>query len=93
MWYAPRILNYQLLVIKTVQLDFIMDGRAMTCIFGAFRNRNKSYGFGDLCPWTQDLFEWNGLCSHSSLLEPIYGDFDLDPEHLEAKAAVHHLER
>ena len=29
MWYTPRILSYQLLVVKTVKLDFIIDGRAV----------------------------------------------------------------
>ncbi len=29
-------------------------------------------------------FEWDGLCSHSPLLEPVHGDLDLDPEQLEA---------
>ena len=74
--------------VPTLRTAYLAAEAAMTYIFGAFRDRNKSYGFGDLCPWTQDLFEWNGLCSHSPLLEPVYGDFDLSPEQLEAKAAA-----
>ena len=74
--------------VPTLRTAYVAAEAAMTCIFGAFRKRNKSYGFGNLCPWTQDLFEWDGLCSHSPLLELILGDFDLDAEQLEKKAAA-----
>ena len=56
--------------VPTFRTAYLAVEAAMTCIFG---NRNKSYGSGDLCPWSQDLFEWNGLCSHSPLIEPMCG--------------------
>ena len=74
--------------IPTLRTTLIAVEAALTCIFGAFYQRNKTYGFGDLCPWSQDLFEWNGLCSHSPLVEYVAGDLKLDSEQLEAMAAT-----
>ena len=48
--------------IPKFRTTFVVVEAALTCIFGAFRHPEK--GFGDLCPWSQDLFEWTGLCSH-----------------------------
>ena len=74
--------------IPALRTAFVAMEAAITCYFGVFRNRDKSYGFGDLRYWSQDLFEWDGLCSHSPLLEPIHGEFDLNAEQLEAMAAA-----
>ncbi|KAK0516096.1 hypothetical protein JMJ35_002130 [Cladonia borealis] len=49
------------------RITFVAVEAALTCIFDAFRHHEK--GYGDLCPWSRDLFEWTGLCSHSPLLE------------------------
>lgn len=61
---------------------------AFSCVFWAMHSRDKSYGFGNLCPWPRDSFKWNGLCSHSPLLELVRGDFDFTPEQLEEFAAA-----
>lgn len=74
--------------IPTFRVALTAVEAALACVFGAFHNRNKKYGFGDLCPWSQDLFEWHGLCSHSPLLEQPAGDLSLDSEQLEAMAAM-----
>ncbi len=74
--------------IPTFRAALVAVEAALSCIFGAFHNRNKDYGFGDLCLWSRDLFEWDGLCSHSPLLEPVHGDLNLSPEELEAMAAA-----
>ena len=52
-----------------------------------FLQSKKKYGFGNLCPWAQDSFDWNGLCSHKPLLEPVVGDLHLSSEQAEAMAA------
>ena len=64
--------------IPTLRTTLIAVEAALTCIFGAFYNRSKTYDFVDLCPWRQDLFEWNGFCSHSPLIEYVAGDLNLD---------------
>lgn len=56
--------------IPIFRTTFVAVEAALTCILGAFHKRNKSYGFGDLCPWSQDLFEWNGLCSLAIFKDP-----------------------
>ena len=63
---------------------------AFSCLFWAMRSRTEDYGFGNLCPWPKDTFEWDGLCSHSPLWDPIHGedDLDLSPEELEERAAA-----
>ena len=74
--------------IPTLRITILAVEGVMTCIMSAFRNREISYGFPDLCPWSQDLFGWAGLCSHSPLLEGMDGMLDLKPEELEAIAAM-----
>jgi hypothetical protein len=60
-----------------------------TALFGAFvpfGDNTDGFGFGHMCPWDQDTFEWLGLCSHSPLHEIIRcseGELDFTPEELE----------
>ena len=72
--------------IPKFRTTFVHVEAALTRIFGPFRHHEK--GFGDLCPWTQDLFEWTGLCSHSPLLEAPHGDLKLSPDQLKEMAAI-----
>lgn len=61
---------------------------AFTCIFWAMNSRDKDCGFGEVCLWSRNLFEWAGLCSHNPLLEPVPSDLHLSGEQLEAIAAA-----
>jgi len=51
-------------------------------------SRKELHSCRDLCPWSRDLLEWDGLCSHNPLKEAVPGDFDLSREQLEEMAAV-----
>jgi hypothetical protein len=44
-----------------------------TFVFWAFRSRTKSYGYPDFCHWDTADLVYDGLCSHSALIEPIRG--------------------
>src|SRR5262249_52640376 len=61
---------------------------ALCSVFWPMFHRDKSYGFDHLCPWPRETFEWNGLCSHSPLLELVHGNVNLTPEQLEDMAAA-----
>lgn len=63
---------------------------AFGCIFSAMYNPNKRYGFGELYPWPRSVhsFEYDGLCSHNPLLDPVEGDLDLTKEDLQAIATA-----
>jgi hypothetical protein len=39
--------------------------------FWAMKRTDVDYGIGDCCPWPLDAFTYHGLCSHSSLDEPL----------------------
>ena len=63
---------------------FLALEAALSCVFWAILRRDKDHGFAIICPWPRDSFEWDGLCSHSPLIEPILGVSDnLAPEELE----------
>lgn len=65
-----------------------------TFLFWAIRCSTE-YGFGlhHTCPWGSNNLEYDGLCSHSPLMEGVVSDFDLSPEELEAAAILHKLRR
>jgi hypothetical protein len=53
-------------------------------------NPDKQYGFGSLYTWPRSIhvFEYDGLCSHSSLREAVVGDLHLTAEQLDAIAST-----
>ena len=73
--------------IPRIRMALVAVEAAVSCLIGAFSDRTKTYGFGSLCPWSQDSFDHNGLCNHNPLLEPVMGDLDLSAEEAEALAA------
>ncbi|KAI4708599.1 hypothetical protein J4E89_006655 [Alternaria sp. Ai002NY15] len=48
-------------------------------VFSALEDRTKTYNLPLLCPWHVDTFEYDGLCTHSSISEGIRGE----AEHLD----------
>jgi hypothetical protein len=62
---------------------------ALSCVFWTMRHRDKDYGFSSVCPWSRMLHEWDGLCTHNPLKEPVLGlSPSLSAEELEAIAAA-----
>ncbi|VTT75369.1 unnamed protein product [Fusarium fujikuroi] len=64
---------------------------AFTCIFWSLRHRDKPCGIEYLAPWSVDSYPWDGLCSHSPLLDSAEvrpGDLNLSPEQLNQIAAI-----
>lgn len=55
-------------------------------VFWTMRSKTKDWFMPSLCPWPRDTFEYDGLCTHFSLFEAIFGFSDwqatqhLDPE-------------
>jgi len=67
---------------------------ALTAAFWAMNNRSKTYGVPSLCDWSRDSFEYDGLCSHSALVEGVSGkDEGLTGEALEAAETALHQRR
>lgn len=56
--------------------------------FWAMKSLENDYGMASFGPWSRDSFTYGGLCSHSSLVEGVKGDFDLTSEQLEAMATA-----
>ena len=66
---------------------FVALEATFTFLFWAMYTKSKhGYGMMDFCPWNIDQLEYDGLCSHSALLELPLGDHELTPEELEAQA-------
>jgi hypothetical protein len=64
---------------------------AFTCMFWSLCRRDKPYGIEYLAPWSVDSYPWDGLCSHSPLLDSAQvrpGDLNLTPEQLSQAAAI-----
>ncbi|QPC66654.1 hypothetical protein HYE67_008885 [Fusarium culmorum] len=64
---------------------------AFTCIFWSLRRRDTPHGIEYLAPWSVDSYPWDGLCSHSPLLDSAQvrpGDLNLTPEQLNQAAAI-----
>ena len=74
--------------IPTFRTAIVAVEAALTCILGGFHNRQKTYGFEDLCPWAPESIDFNGLCSHNPLLEPVHGDLHLSPKQLHEMAEM-----
>jgi hypothetical protein len=54
--------------------------------FWVMASRTKDYGIPNLCPWPFEALDWDGLCTHTSLQDPIYGEADgLTPEQIAEK--------
>ena len=75
---ASRIPVYRTVVIA---LEAILS-----CYFWAMARRDHDYGYNTLCPWSLDLFTYDGACSHNALKEGIPGDLDISEEELERMA-------
>lgn len=56
-------------------------------LFWAMYPKGHDYQIGSCCPWPQGSFTYGGLCSHSSLNDPMKANVDLSPEQLEMLAA------
>jgi hypothetical protein len=63
---------------------------AFAIVFSALETRTHDYGMPHLCRWSLDDFEYDGLCSHSSLNEGIRGE---EEGFTPAELAVWHAER
>lgn len=71
-----------------IRLLFLILEATFAYLFWVMRTpRGGDFGMAHICPWNREDFEYDGLCSHCSLNEVIYGDFDLSAEELEAQAA------
>jgi hypothetical protein len=55
-------------------------------MFWAMNTKKVGLGMAHLCRWDPKTLEYDGVCSHNSLKDPIAGEFDLDDEQLEALA-------
>ncbi|KAK5129539.1 hypothetical protein LTR08_003160 [Meristemomyces frigidus] len=76
------------------RLLFVFLEATFSYMFWAMRaHATRDYGMSDICFWDRDALEYDGLCSHCALYEGPKGDFDLSPEELEAKNAVHEAKR
>ena len=50
--------------------------------------KENAFGIGDMCRWDHNTLEYEGLCTHSPLLEIVLGEFTLSPEELAANSAI-----
>lgn len=75
-------------LVPTTRLLFMALEAAFTFIFWAVRcNTECGHGMVDMCLWARESLTYDGLCSHSPLMESPAGDFSLSAEELEAVAA------
>lgn len=56
-------------------------------LFWAMFPKTGDYQIGSCCPWPRESFTYGGLCSHSSLNDPMRANFKLSPDELELLAA------
>ncbi|KAG8161690.1 hypothetical protein KVR01_008677 [Diaporthe batatas] len=70
---------------------------ALECMFAFYfwtmRSITKDYGIGSCCPWPRDSFTYGGLCSHSSLNDPMRARLDLSAEQLELLASQNDMNK
>jgi hypothetical protein len=52
-------------------------------MFWTMHSKTKGYQIGSCCPWDRSTIPYDGLCTHSSLNDPIKARLDLSPEQLE----------
>ncbi|KAK5126385.1 hypothetical protein LTR85_010621 [Meristemomyces frigidus] len=74
---------------KTRALFLAMEA-TFTFVFWAMRipkdTTPASYSMKHMCPWEITARDYDGLCSHSALMEAVAGDHGLTAEELEARA-------
>ncbi len=71
---------------------FLAIESAFTLYLWPMVSRTKDYGMPHLCPWKIDTLEYDGCCSHFSLLEGAYdANEDLTPEQINALDAERKL--
>jgi len=70
------------------RLLFIAIEATFTFLFWSMRSKDKDYGMGVCCPWSQESFSYSGLCSHNPLTKGVEGNFKLSSEQYEAIAAA-----
>ncbi|KAF2004371.1 hypothetical protein P154DRAFT_416562, partial [Amniculicola lignicola CBS 123094] len=71
----------------TVRALVIALESVFSCLFWAMRKTDVGYGFGNMCPFSKDDFEYAGLCGHNSLLDPIQY-LELSPQQREENATI-----
>lgn len=64
---------------------FLAFEAAFTFALGAMRSKSEYNGI--MCQFDLDALDYDGLCSHSSMIESPIGNHNLSAEELEAKAA------
>lgn len=74
--------------IPSVRVAMFALEAAFSCIFSAMHNRNTSYGFPNILPWNKHLLDYDGVCSHSALVEDVPSNFDLSEQELEEMAEL-----
>jgi hypothetical protein len=70
-----------------IRILFVAMEAAFSYVFWAMKGLKRDNGMSHICHWPRDTLEFDGLCSHCALAEPVSGDFDLTSEQLEAQAA------
>jgi hypothetical protein len=69
-----------------VCITFVLTQQVFALVLWAMYSRTKDYDMPHLCPWSLDLFEYDGLCSHCSIKERVSNEASgLTVEQLEAK--------
>ncbi|KAI7155488.1 hypothetical protein KC349_g6957 [Hortaea werneckii] len=72
-----------------VRVLFRLLEATFTCVFWAMVSRQKHYGMPLLCPWPLESLLYDGLCTHTPLLEAIPGeDGGFSPEQIAAQEAA-----
>lgn len=75
--------------VPVLRVLFIALEAAFSFVFWAMQSKkDNAFGMVEMCRWGRDTLEYDGLCSHSPLIEIVPGDFSLSAEELEAQAAV-----
>ena len=84
--WSPKPIAAAALDVPVNRLVFLALEAVFAYIFWTMRDDNGKYDMAHICPWKLDVFEYDGLCSHCSLAEPVHGDFDLTDEEWKARA-------
>ncbi|OAL35812.1 hypothetical protein AYO20_04962 [Fonsecaea nubica] len=73
--------------VPVLRLLFVCLEGALTFALRALSKRaNYTAALADLCPWDRNSLEYEGLCSHNPLVDPVKGQFDLTPGEREEHA-------
>ena len=59
-------------------LGHFINVPAFSCIIWAMYRWDNTYDYAHLCSWSRKNFQWQGLCSHSALNEPVACSIDLN---------------